>query len=222
MKLIVGLGNPGKKYEKTRHNIGFMAIDFYAKKNNLEFQKKFNGLYFEQIINNEKVIFVKPQTYMNLSGNCVREFVNFYNIDLSDILVIYDDYNFEVGTFRIRRDGSAGGHNGIKNIIENLKSENIKRVRVGISKNLIPLEDYVLQKFSKEDADSLKIELCEHESNRIFDVKINEQHNISNRVTLKIYGKSNVRKMLYEMGLGKSTSFCFGSVKINDFHKEIL
>lgn len=75
---------------------------------------------------------------------------------------------------------------------------------------------------SKEDADSLKIELCEHESNRIFDVKINEQHNISNRVTLKVYGKSNVRKMLYEMGLGKSTSFCFGSVKINDFHKEIL
>ena len=151
MKLIIGLGNPGKKYEKTRHNTGFMAIDFYAQKNNLEFKKKFNGLYSEQIINNEKVLFLKPQTYMNLSGNCVREFVNYFNIELSDILVIYDDYNFDVGTFRIRRDGSDGGHNGIKNIIENLKSENIKRVRIGISKNDISLIDYVLQKFSEED-----------------------------------------------------------------------
>ena len=151
MKLIIGLGNPGKKYEKTRHNTGFMAIDFYATKNNLEFKNKFNGLYSEQIINNEKVLFLKPQTYMNLSGNCVRDFVNYFNIELSDILVIYDDYNFDVGTFRIRRDGSDGGHNGIKNIIENLKSENIKRVRIGISKNDIPLIDYVLQKFSEED-----------------------------------------------------------------------
>ena len=151
MKLIVGLGNPGKRYEKTRHNCGFMAIDFYAAKNNLEFKNKFNGLYAEQIINNEKILFLKPQTYMNLSGNCVRDFVNFYNIELDDILIIYDDYNFDVGTFRIRRDGSDGGHNGIKNIIENLKNENIKRVRIGISKNTIPLEDYVLQKFSNED-----------------------------------------------------------------------
>jgi len=151
MKLIVGLGNPGKKYEKTRHNIGFMAIDFYATKNNLIFKNKFNGLFAEQTINNEKVIFLKPQTFMNLSGTCVREFVNFYNIELDDILIIYDDYNFDVGTFRIRRDGSAGGHNGIKNIIENLKSENIKRIRIGISKNTIPLEDYVLQKMSLEE-----------------------------------------------------------------------
>ena len=151
MKIIVGLGNPGKKYEKTRHNCGFMAIDFYAAKNNLEFKNKFNGLYTEQIINNEKVILLKPQTYMNLSGNSVREFVNFFNINVDDILVIYDDYNFEVGTFRIRRDGSDGGHNGIKSIIENLKNDNIKRVRIGISKNTIPLEDYVLQRFSDED-----------------------------------------------------------------------
>lgn len=155
MKLIVGLGNPGKRYNNTRHNIGFMAIDFYAQKNNLEFKNKFNGLYSEQIINNEKVLFLKPQTYMNLSGNSVREFVNFFNINLDDILVIYDDYNFEVGSFRIRRDGSDGGHNGIKNIIENLKSENIKRVRVGISKNNIPLEDYVLQKLPKTDQDKI-------------------------------------------------------------------
>lgn len=157
MKLIVGLGNPGKRYEKTRHNIGFMAIDYYAQKNNLEFKSKFNGLFSEQIINNEKVIFLKPQTFMNLSGNSVREFVNYYNINLEDILVIYDDYNFETGTFRIRRNGSAGGHNGIKNIIENLKSENIKRVRIGISKNMIPLEDYVLQKFNSDEEEKINI-----------------------------------------------------------------
>ncbi len=155
MKLIVGLGNPGRRYEKTRHNIGFMAIDFYAAKNNLEFKNKFNGLYSEQTINNEKVIFLKPQTYMNLSGTCVREFVNFYNIDISDIFIIYDDYNFEVGTFRIRRDGSAGGHNGMNNIIENLKNDNIKRLRIGISQNTIPLEDYVLQKLPKEDQEKI-------------------------------------------------------------------
>ena len=155
MKLIVGLGNPGKRYEKTRHNIGFMAIDFYAAKNNLEFKNKFNGLYAEQTINNEKVLFLKPQTYMNLSGNSVREFVNFYNIDINDILVIYDDYNFEVGTFRIRRDGSAGGHKGIGSIIDNLKNDNIKRVRIGISQNTIPLEDYVLQKLPKEDQEKI-------------------------------------------------------------------
>lgn len=151
MKLIVGLGNPSKKYEFTRHNCGFIAIDFYAQKNNLIFKKKFDGLYSEQIINNEKVLFLKPQTYMNLSGKCVKDYTNYFNINLEDVLIIYDDYNFEVGTFRIKRDGSDGGHNGIKNIIENLKTDKIKRVRIGISKNTIPLEDYVLQKFSKEE-----------------------------------------------------------------------
>ena len=156
MKLIVGLGNPGKQYEKTRHNTGFMAIDFYAAKNNLEFKSKFNGLYAEQIINNEKVLFLKPQTFMNNSGECVIKFVNYFNIDIEDILVIYDDVDFEVGTFRIRRNGTGGRHNGIKNVIQNLKTENIKRVRIGISKNEIPLMDYVLSKFSKEDMEKLE------------------------------------------------------------------
>ena len=151
MKLIVGLGNPDKRYEKTRHNLGFMAIDFYAQKNGLEFKNKFNGLYTEQTINNEKVLFLKPQTYMNLSGTCVSKFINFYNIEIDDIFVIYDDYNFEVGTFRIRRNGSSGGHNGMNNIIENLNNDNIKRLRIGISKNNIPLEDYVLQKLPQDD-----------------------------------------------------------------------
>ena len=151
MKLIVGLGNPGKKYEKTRHNCGFMAIDCYAKENNLQFKEKFNGLYSEQLINNQKVIFLKPQTFMNSSGDCVSKFVNYYNIDIEDILIIYDDINFDVGTYKIRRKGSAGGHNGLNNIIQNLKTEDIKRIKIGISKNTIPLIDYVLQKFSEED-----------------------------------------------------------------------
>ena len=92
---------------------------------------------------------------MNLSGNCVIKYVNFYNISIDDILVIYDDIDFEVGTFKIKRDGSAAGHNGIKNIISNLKTENIKRIRIGISKNEIPLEEYVLKKFSKEDKEKI-------------------------------------------------------------------
>ncbi len=151
MKLIVGLGNPEKKYENTRHNCGFRAIDFYAAKNNLVFKNKYNSLYSEQIINNEKVIFVKPQTYMNLSGNAVRQFVKFYNLDIKDLLIIYDDVDFEIGTFKIKRGGSSGGHNGMNNIIDNLHTNDIQRVRIGISKNKIPLIDYVLGKFSKED-----------------------------------------------------------------------
>ena len=110
MKLVVGLGNPGKQYEKTRHNCGFMAIDYYANKNDLKFKKKFNGLYAETLINGNKLILLKPQTYMNLSGFCVKKFVDFYNIDLNDILVIYDDKDFETGTFKIKRDGSSAGH----------------------------------------------------------------------------------------------------------------
>ena len=97
------------------------------------------------------MILLKPQTYMNLSGESVREIVNFYNIDIEDILIIYDDIDFEVGTFKIRRGGSAGGHNGIRNIIDNLKTENIQRIRIGISKNEIPLMDYVLGKFTPEE-----------------------------------------------------------------------
>lgn len=151
MKLIVGLGNPEKKYEKTRHNCGFRVIDYYANENNLGFKSGFKGLYSEQIINNEKIILLKPQTYMNLSGESVREIVNFYNIEIKDIIVIYDDVDFEIGAFKIKKNGSAGGHNGIKNIIENLKTENIQRIRIGISKNEIPLMDYVLGKFTQEE-----------------------------------------------------------------------
>ena len=151
MKLVVGLGNPGKEYDKTRHNCGFRAIDFYAEKNNLSFKSKFNGLYADIVINNEKVLLLKPQTFMNLSGDCVIQFMKYYNLKIEDLLVIYDDTDFETGTFKVKRGGSSAGHNGIKDIINKLHTENICRVRVGISKNNIALADYVLGRFGKED-----------------------------------------------------------------------
>ena len=155
MKLIVGLGNPSKQYENTRHNIGFICIDHFAQKNNLTFKNKFDALYSETTINNEKMLLIKPQTYMNLSGSSVLKFVKFYHVELKDILIIYDDVDFEIGSFKIKRDGSSAGHNGINNIIELLHSEKIQRIRVGISKNNIPLIDYVLQKFNKEELDKI-------------------------------------------------------------------
>lgn len=164
MKLIVGLGNPGKKYEKTRHNSGFIFVDYYAIKNNLLFKEKFNGLYTEQTINNEKIIFLKPQTYMNLSGICVKKYVDYFNIDINNIYIIYDDINFDVGEYKVKRNGSSGGHNGIKSIIENLNTEEIKRIKIGISKNNISLEDYVLQKFSNEEfkkIENIKDDICD-------------------------------------------------------------
>lgn len=156
MKLVVGLGNPEKKYEFTRHNCGFRVIDYYALKSGLSFKNKFNGLYAETNVNNTKLILLKPQTYMNLSGECVIKFVNYYNINIEDILIIYDDVDFDVGVFKIRRGGSSGGHNGINNIIDLLKTQNISRVRIGISKNNIPLMDYVLGKFSDKENEKIQ------------------------------------------------------------------
>ena len=151
MKLVVGLGNPGKEYDKTRHNCGFRAIDYYAEKNGLSFKSKFNGLYADLVVNNEKLLIVKPQTFMNLSGDCVIQFMKYYNLKVEDLLVIYDDTDFDAGTFKVNRGGSSAGHNGIKDIINKLHTENICRIRVGISKNNIALADYVLGRFGKED-----------------------------------------------------------------------
>lgn len=157
MKLIVGLGNPGKEYEKTRHNTGFIILDSFALKNNVSIDKnKYNGLYGETTINNEKVILLKPQTYMNLSGECVQKFVNFYKINVEDILVINDDLDLDVGRIRLRRSGDSGGHNGLKNIELNLGTKEFKRLKIGISKNKsFDTKDYVLGKFSKEEYEIL-------------------------------------------------------------------
>ncbi|CAJ0842071.1 10735_t:CDS:1 [Entrophospora sp. SA101] len=129
MKLIVGLGNPGKEYENTRHNLGFEVIDQLAQELNVELnKKKFNGFYCQT----SAYILLKPQTYMNNSGECIAAFLNYFRIPLDNLLVIYDDIALPLGKFRYRCQGSAGGHNGMKNIIKLLGSENFKRLRVGI------------------------------------------------------------------------------------------
>ena len=157
MKLIVGLGNPGKEYENTRHNIGFIFIDYFAEKNKATIDKeKFNGLYTQITINNEKVILLKPLSYMNLSGEVVRKFVDYFKIDINNILIISDDLDMNFGKIRLRPDGSSGGHNGLKNIALNLNTESFKRLKVGISNNKdIDTKDYVLGKFSKEEKETI-------------------------------------------------------------------
>ena len=154
MKLIVGLGNPGKEYDKTRHNIGFMALDNYL--GDVQFKTKDNYSIYEKEINGEKVMFLKPLTYMNDSGAAIRKVMDYYKIDLNDLLIIYDDMDFEVGKFKIKRTGSSAGHNGIKSIISYLRTEDFKRVRVGISKHNGNSIDFVLGRFSNEDSEKLK------------------------------------------------------------------
>lgn len=155
MKLIVGLGNPGKEYLNTRHNIGFIILDDYI--GNEKWSNKFNGLYTEKNINGEKYIFLKPQSYMNLSGGVVSSFVKFYKLSYEDILVIQDDLDMPVGKIRIKVDSSSGGHNGIKDIINCLGTKSFARVKVGISNNKnIDTKDYVLGSFSKSELSTLK------------------------------------------------------------------
>ena len=150
MKMIVGLGNPGKEYEKTRHNVGFMVLNYFPG-NNFD-QEKFNANYYKTKIYNEDVIFVKPLTYMNLSGEAVSKFANYYKIDPKDILIIHDDLDLPVGTLRLKYKSSSGGHNGIKSIIQYLGTDEIPRLKVGISNDKQMLtKDYVLHKFSKEE-----------------------------------------------------------------------
>jgi PTH1 family peptidyl-tRNA hydrolase len=153
MKLIVGLGNPGKKYEKTRHNMGFMAVDLLSEVAKIDVDKDvFHGLLGRGKILDEDVFLFKPTTFMNLSGLAVSEVVNYFKIDFEDIIIIFDDMALEPGQIRLRKSGSSGGHKGMQNIIEALQSENIKRIRIGIGE---PLEydtvDYVLGKPLKEE-----------------------------------------------------------------------
>lgn len=156
MKLIVGLGNPGKEYENTRHNTGFKFLDYYL--GDVVFKEKHSALFCEKIINNEKVIFMKPLTFMNESGRAVRKYLDYYKILIDDLLVIYDDMDFEVGSFKIKKSGSAAGHNGIKSIISNIGTEDFKRIRIGISRSKNDKVDYVLGNFSKEDQSKLEDE----------------------------------------------------------------
>ena len=157
MKLIVGLGNIGKEYENTRHNMGFMLVDRYLEYKNItdKFKEKFNAMYVETTINNEKVIFIKPTTYMNNSGIAVRAFLDFYKLNSEDVLVISDDLDLDLGKFRLRRTGSSGGHNGLKSIISHLGTDVFKRLRVGISNDKDDVINYVLSKFSKKELNEI-------------------------------------------------------------------
>lgn len=157
MKLIAGLGNPGKKYEATRHNIGFMVVDYLAHIWKLDFSKtKEKGLVAEGFYNGEKIFLVKPQTYMNLSGLCVGGLVNFYKIPVENVIVVYDDLDLDVGTIRIRPSGSSGGHKGMQSIIDHLKTNQILRVKVGIGRNHDATIDHVLGVFEQEEWEIIK------------------------------------------------------------------
>lgn len=164
MKLVVGLGNPGKEYENTRHNVGFDVVDAYLKSKNINIKKdKFNGLYAETNVNSEKVIFLKPQKYMNLSGEVVRKYIDFFKIKPEDILVIHDDLDQVLGKIKLKQNSSSGGHNGIKNIELHLGTKNYKRLKIGISNDkTIDTKNYVLGKICKEERMLLdkSIETC--------------------------------------------------------------
>ncbi|WP_428910334.1 aminoacyl-tRNA hydrolase [Niallia sp. Krafla_26] len=160
MKLIVGLGNPGKQYEHTRHNIGFEVVDALAEKLDISLdQAKFKGIFGYRTIEGEKVFLLKPLTYMNLSGESISALMNYYQMDVEDLVVIYDDLDLPVGKIRLRQKGSAGGHNGIKSIISHLGTSDFNRIRVGINRpsNGMPIVDYVLGRFQQEEMEQVQI-----------------------------------------------------------------
>ncbi len=159
MYIIVGLGNPEPEYAKTRHNMGFDTINKLAKNNNIELNKsKFNAIYGTGMIENEKVILIKPQTYMNNSGESVVQFVKFYKEDLSKLIVIYDDMDTDKGKIRVRAKGGPGSHNGMKSIVYELKSEDFSRIRVGIGKpeNEFDRIDFVIGKIPNDEYEILE------------------------------------------------------------------
>ncbi|MBE5877294.1 MAG: aminoacyl-tRNA hydrolase [Lachnospiraceae bacterium] len=160
MYVIVGLGNPSKEYDNTRHNIGFAAIDALADKYGISVNEaKHKALLGKGVIDGTKVILVKPLTYMNLSGEAVRAVVDYYKIDEeAELIVIYDDISLDVGQLRIRKKGSAGGHNGIKNIIQHLGHDTFQRIKIGVGEKPkgYDLADYVLGHFSKEEQAVMK------------------------------------------------------------------
>lgn len=159
MYVVIGLGNPGKDYTNTRHNVGFDTIDILAKRNKIEMNKiKFKAVYGEGRIGNEKTLLVKPQTYMNNSGVCLREIIQFYKIPLENIIVIVDDIDIDFAAIRVKQRGSAGSHNGLKSIIYHLQDDNFPRIKIGIGKKHPnqDLADFVLSRFSKEDRQDIE------------------------------------------------------------------
>ncbi len=152
MKLIVGLGNPGREYKDTRHNYGFKVVDAFADAIGVDFNKEdFDGVYAKFKVDDEDVILFKPLTYMNLSGTAVQKIVHFYKIDVDDIVVVFDDLAIKPGEIRLRLEGSSGGQKGMQNIIDNLDTQNIKRIRIGTGEPTFDTIDYVLGKPTKEE-----------------------------------------------------------------------
>ncbi len=162
--VLAGLGNPGPQYIQTRHNIGFRVIDFLTAELKASMPKeKFNGLVFTANMAGKKVLLVKPQTYMNESGRCLQELMQFYKLELSALTVIYDDIDLPEGKVRIRAKGGPGTHNGMRSIVSLLKSENFSRIRIGIGRpemKQMDLADFVLGKFSSEAADTVHKAIC--------------------------------------------------------------
>lgn len=166
MKCIVGLGNPGKKYKSTRHNIGFMVIEELLHRHQWGPLKedKFKGKYaLEHYDQGEKVILLQPQTYMNLSGESIRPLIDYYNVKLEEVLVIYDDLDLPIGKIRLRQKGGHGGHNGIRSTIDHLGTKEFKRLRIGVGRPTgpAPVVDYVLGSFSKEQQEDAIISVKE-------------------------------------------------------------
>ena len=185
MRLVVGLGNPGKEYEKTRHNIGYMFLDYITDNASFVLNKKFNAMEYETNINGERIMFIKPTTFMNLSGEAVYKYANYYRIQPSDILVIQDDLDMDIGKYKLMFNHGDGGHNGIKNIILNLDSREFLRLKIGISKASIATKDYVLGKLSKRELNKL---------DNVFDNLgdfINDYVNLNKDILM---GKYNIRE----------------------------
>ncbi len=157
--IIVGLGNPGKDYENTRHNIGFMTLDFISQKLNIKWDfQKFKSIYGIGFLNNKKVLLLKPQTFMNLSGQAVALLMSFYKVPPEKVILIFDDVSLPVGKIRIRKKGSAGGHNGVKSIIGLCGGDNFPRIKIGVGNKPNEnwdLADWVLSKFSNEESKTL-------------------------------------------------------------------
>ena len=175
MYLIIGLGNPEEEYAKTRHNMGFDTINKISEKYHIKVNKsKFNSLYGTGTIEEEKVILIKPQTYMNLSGEAVRDFMNFYKVTSKEIIVIYDDLDIEPGIIKIRKKGGAGTHNGMKSVVKEIKTEDFCRIRIGIGKptykndllnfilNKIPDEEYKVLQTAQDTACKAVIEILKN------------------------------------------------------------
>ena len=185
MKLVVGLGNPGSEYENTRHNIGYMFLNYITDEKKFKLNKKFNAMEYETIIDNEKVLFIKPLTFMNSSGDAVVKYVNFYKLTLDDVLIIQDDLDMPLGKYKLLFNHGDGGHNGIKNIILNLGSREFLRLKIGISRADINTKDYVLGKFTKEESKIVD------ETFKKFDCFINDYMKLNRDILM---GKYNVKE----------------------------